>query len=102
MSNNREMIWTLAHYNIGILRHRFPNYEYEAHEFGPLLLRLEVWKNKDIILIASFSSSFVKIAWIGQPYERYPLMSIEEIDYADPRFTDNTIADILGELAEEE
>ena len=69
----------------------------EAVEFPPL------FQNR-CILAVSFSSDFIKIErthrWLPWPKPHWPRVFelMEEINYADPRFTENILSDILVEL----
>lgn len=117
-------IWTLAQHHKDILERRFlNNYRYALHESSTFTLgtsftdchfldwlRLEVWEAYNLILlVASFSSSFVKIEFSpfkemagtsfvvrnGNPRHAAFANFTKEISYADPKFTDDMLSDIL-------
>ena len=91
-------IWLIANHHLSILRRKFERpFHYEMHEFGPLLLRLDIWKNRELILVVSFLSSSIKSADNQRAGEHHNA-SAEEINYADPRFTDSILPDILEKV----
>ena len=83
------------------IRNRFPQYRYPRDEDTPSNTIL-VWKDSDIlhpcttgngqlILMAEFESSSVKIkCW------KNAMMSIDFMDYIDPRFTESILSDRLA------
>ena len=87
-----EEISTLSDHHRAILKSRFPDYDYEYEVYDADRLRLRISKGGDIILMLFFSSSDVRIV----VYHDFP--NYEVISYADPRFTDDFIGDILERL----
>ena len=103
----KEVLALAAHHR-EILQRRFSSYDYYLYEYPKCRIRFEVWKrgaahvrglarriedDRADLLIASFSSSDIQI--------RVPPICpefTEEISYADPKFTDNTLSDILERL----
>ena len=120
-SDFAQEIWDLAEHHIDILKREFPDiyaspfpsipkYKYgifydDNLENPKVWLRVEIWDDPDpsikrIILEAAFYSSSVKII----TYDRNPHASArcEIIDYADPKFTDNILHDLIKEMNEDD
>ena len=96
-----EEIAALAEHQKEILKRRFPNYEHAlaACNDGPYCW-LDVCDGTITILVATFFSDRIRISsrfeedgWCG---------AILYVDYADPRFTDDTISDIVEEYKQAE
>ena len=92
-------IWALAKHHKDILERTFINtYKYSIcldHALGTYLeftrcLRLVVSERDTKLLVASFSSSSIKIT-----IPPFAGSDPEEIDYANPKFTDKTLTDML-------
>lgn len=109
-------IWILAEHHYDILMRKFPDYAYVLHEDDTYLpakvtewwLQLVVSERGTTLLIASFSSSFVKVEL--SPFKEMTMSTkygsgiifanrIEVIEYADPKFTDNVLTNMLERLA---
>ena len=97
-------IVTLAEQQLEALKRRFPHVSTKYHilrnhpdviTVDPYYLRVEITeitgRNNRVRLVVSFLDSSIVIM-------TYCPLATEVINYADPRFTDDTIADILGRL----
>ena len=87
----------LADHHLAILQSRFSDYDYAYLSSPPTHddeLRLRISVGFNIILVVLFSPSHVRFV-VYQPGNRD---LEEEISYADPRFTDDFLSDILGRL----
>ena len=92
-------ILALAEHQLGILKRRFPNYEHVLYKHGICWISVSD-KGGSIILAISFYSSSIEII---SSFGDEETITIEEdfvLDYADPRFTDDTISDKLKEWEE--
>ena len=95
-------IWVLVNHHKEILERRFPNCKCALLAPSSYWLRLNISNEGLNALIASFSSSSIKIdhphldCWIPKTYFEPGLTEV--VDYADPRFTDDFIGDILERL----
>ena len=116
-----KAICLLVEHHKDILKSRFPDYEYKIYECPNDWLRIEISDQRignGVLLVASFSSSSIKIAnqvvntRLASPSKDklnartgLPMTFIhiapnftEEISYADPKFTDDMLSDILEGL----
>ena len=98
MTRIHEEISILSDHHKAILKSRFPDYDYAYEVYDADWLRLRISKGGSkagavpphhTILMVFFSSSHVKVV----VYHDFP--NYEMISYADPRFTDDFIGDIL-------
>ena len=88
-------IVALVEHHLVIIKRRFPDYKCETYEWPEhYWLRVEISNGKNVLLVASFTSSSINIATAEAPGPDFA----EVIDYADPRFTDNVIIDTLERL----
>ena len=98
MPNPPEEILALAEHHKQILERKFPNYVYLLVDWpdGLCYVDVEVYDHSRALLVASFSTSCVHITR-GDPDL---VFSNDEtvFDYADPRFTENTLSDILTDV----
>ena len=107
---SKEVV-ALAQHQLEILECRFPNYHYILYEWPFYWSRIEIFGGNrpsvaSMVLVVSFTPRSIKIAappfkvltLIHDPRRRYHNLA-EEINYADPRFTENTLSDILERLA---
>ena len=91
-------VWILAQYQKGILERKFPKCQHVLYEYclSDHWARLEVQRSTrphHPILIASFSTSCVRIN-ANAPLGFYD----HKIDYADPKFTDDLLSDMLKRM----
>ena len=93
MPNPSNEVWLLAEHHEDILRSRFPDHGHVLTDLTDAGLHywLSVTNEEDrTILEAEFTPSCVKIY-----LDDFPVYGDVVFDYADPRFTDNTIAEII-------
>ena len=109
-SNVPKEVWVIAEHQKEMLKRRFPSYECRIYEWPNGWLRFEVWNKGNIaMLVAVFSSSRVRI--MIPPFiqrDKYLLPNFckgyadnewaEVVHYADPKFTDDALSDMLEEL----
>ena len=100
--NVSKEISLLAEHHKDILESRFPDHDYEYFSYQDDCIRLVISERDDrdaIFLIVSFSSSSIRIAI---PFAGMSTLDAGHyfilIDYADPKFTDDTVSDILKRL----
>ena len=106
-----EVIQVLVEHQKRTLERKFPDYEcFEAFQYSSCFLRVQtVRKNIEdvtrMIFIASFSPSSIQVMvgrvgmttlWWLPPFDTCDV--ILDLDYADPKFTDDTISDMLEKL----
>ena len=87
-----EEVLALAEHHENILRCKFPGYTYYIYEYPLRRIQLAAREGSAVILTASFSNSSILIVTpsIGPKF-------VEELSYADPRFTDNVLLERLVE-----
>ena len=87
-----EEVWLLAKHQRDILERRFPHYKCILHKS---LSECWISVETDVIMIlsASFTDSSILISLPALPPSH-----IKEVNYADPRFTENILSDVVGEL----
>ena len=90
-------ICLLVEHHKDILWRKFPNYGYEVYEWPEYWLRIDIRLNDCTIFIASFSFNCVQFSTSSSDFS-----FIEEINYSDPRFTDDMLPDMLRRLLERE
>ena len=90
-----QEVLDLAKHHLRILERKFPNYGYALYESGSSI-RLQVSDGSmfetSTLLVAFFSSSSISIS------NHLLIHAIEEISYADPKFTDDLLSDKLERL----
>ena len=96
MSRIKE-IWDLAEHHKKIIERKFlPRWRCVLYELeSNAVMRVEKSNDSTSILVIVFSSSFLRMII---PHHRHLIESFEEMDYANPRFTDNILSDVLKEI----
>ena len=95
-----EEILDLAKHQLEILERRFPEYKYILYKSKGCWVAVETGENIEILMV-SFFHSHIRIApfsfvQLHEHLHRDPF----NLDYADPKFTDDFLSDILRELVE--
>ena len=86
-----DEIRALALHHLDILKRRFPNYNCHLFDWPYCWIRAD--SNDSVIFTAIFYTDSLKIAGCAKPI----CNNINIVNYADPRFTDDFISDILRE-----
>ena len=94
--NVSEEVQALAEYHLDILKRRFPDHKHQYHD--EFWVRIEK-EGCSTIFVIVFSEDSVRIL-TGREGEIVPPID-ETIDYADPRFTDDTLSEIIERVEEE-
>ena len=82
----------LAQHQLEILDRRFPNNKHTLYTHG-LDCCITVRDTAPKIIAISFRSNFIEIVWSYVDKEAISII----LDYADPKFTDDTISDMIKE-----
>ena len=97
-----EEMRVLAKHHKQILERKFQNYACLLVDWpdGLCYIDVEVYDGSRLLLVASFASSRVHITRGNRGQLFAPDLSADDIifDYADPRFTENTLSDILTDV----
>ena len=81
----------LARHQLEILERRFPNYEHSIHILE---------SSDNCMIVSSYKNYLLQISFYPSSIEILSTFGDEEaivLDYADPKFTDDTISDKLKE-----
>ena len=93
-TNVPKEISLLAEHHKAVLESRFPDYDYGYEMWDADWLRFMISERGAAILSVLFSSNHVRV--VVYPPGNFDLE--EEINYTDPRFTDDFLSDILKRL----
>ena len=91
MNMNNSIIHDLAEHHREILERRFPNYDHSIKAHSSLWIFVRTKHRGTTILETAFLSSSIVVLTFFMGHDI-------ALDYADPKFTDDTLSDILTDM----